>query len=201
MTKVIEEWKDIKGYEGLYMISNLGRIKSINYHNENREELMKLITVNGGYLKIGLYKNGKHKRYFVHRLVAEAFIPNTDNKPHIDHINTLRSDNRVENLRWCTRQENINNPLTLVKFQQKMLGNGCNNKPIVQLSTDNLLLGVYKSITTAAKQLGYNNGYIGQCCNGKRTKIYGFKWKYLDDYMGDILEQIQDEDMKNEKAA
>lgn len=185
MAKVIEEWKNIVGYEGLYMVSNLGRIKSLNYHNEHREEIMKPNVWNGGYLKIGLYKNGKFKRYFVHRIVAEAFIPNTENKPYIDHINTLRSDNRVENLRWCTRQENMNNPLTLVKHKQKMLGNGCNNKPIVQLSTDNSLLGVYKSITSASKQLGYNNGYIGQCCNGQREKMYGYQWQYVEDYLAD----------------
>lgn len=121
--ETIEEWRDIKGYEGLYQVSNLGRVKSLDnfdYGGKNNSKrlrkgkILKLHKRTDGGLGVGLNKNKKHKSCQVHRLVAQAFIPNTDNKPHIDHINTIRTDNRVENLRWVTPKENCNNPLTKV---------------------------------------------------------------------------------------
>ena len=108
-----EEWRPIKNYEGLYEISNLGRVKSLNYRRTGKENVLKpRKQKKGGYLQIILCKNGMKKMVSVHRLVAEAFIPNPDNKPCIDHINTIRDDNRVENLRWTTYEENMNNELT-----------------------------------------------------------------------------------------
>ena len=101
-----EVWKPIKDYEGLYEISNLGRVKSLNYKRTGKEKILKNTVCNDGYLKVGLTKNGKDKVFRIHRLVAEAFIPNPENKPFIDHINTIRDDNRIENLRWCTQKEN-----------------------------------------------------------------------------------------------
>lgn len=115
-----EIWKPIKDYEGCYEVSNLGRVRSIKrtiVKNDGRvttykERIIKPYKNNQGYLIVGLYVKGKHEKFLVHRLVAEAFIPNPDNKPCIDHINTIRDDNIVENLRWATYEENNNNPLT-----------------------------------------------------------------------------------------
>ena len=108
-----EIWKDVIGYEGLYQVSNLGRVKSLDrFCIDGRKrygQIMKQVITNGGYFAVGLRKGKGQKRYLVHRLVAEAFIPNTDNKPCVDHINTIRTDNRVCNLRWCTYKENCNN--------------------------------------------------------------------------------------------
>ena len=112
-----EIWKPIKDYEGLYEVSNLGRVKSLNYRKTGKEKILKNMKNNNGYLVVGLTKNGKRKNYLIHRLVAEAFIPNTEGKPHIDHINTIKNDNSVENLRWVTNKENNNNPLTKKEIQ------------------------------------------------------------------------------------
>lgn len=104
-----EVWKDIEGYEGLYQVSNMGNVKSVGY---GKERVLKFGKNNDGYLRVVLYKEGKGKTHKVHRLVAQAFIPNPENKEQIDHLNTIRTDNRVENLRWVTPKENNNNPLT-----------------------------------------------------------------------------------------
>ena len=117
-----EEWRDIQGFEGLYQVSNLGNIKSlprIKYYvdgriRHNNEKVISL-THKDGYTEVRLHKpkDVKGRIYKVHILVAQAFVPNPENKPYIDHINTVRDDNRVENLRWVTHKENMNNPITL----------------------------------------------------------------------------------------
>ena len=107
-----EEWRAVKDYEGLYEVSNIGRIKSLNYNGTGKEGLLKQQSNHKGYKTVMLRKDNKGKTFKVHRLVAEAFIPNPENKPQIDHINCIRDDNRVENLRWVTGKENMENPLT-----------------------------------------------------------------------------------------
>lgn len=117
-----EIWKDIAGYEGLYQVSNMGRVKSLQKERSNGksfyitdEKILKATKDKEGYENVFLYKNKKFKVCKVHRLVAIAFIYNPKNKPEVDHINTIRNDNRVENLRWVTRSENLLNPLTRQK--------------------------------------------------------------------------------------
>lgn len=101
-------WKDIEGYEGLYMVSTLGRIWS-NY----TKKILKPQMTKDGYLRVCLFNDGKYKWHYIHRLVAQAFLENTENKPCINHINTVRSDNRLENLEWVTYKENSNHPLSV----------------------------------------------------------------------------------------
>ena len=108
-----EIWKDIEGYEGLYQVSNLGKIKSIQYLNRvnnksyPRNKILKIIINEKGYLKVDLYKLKKKKRFRIHRLVAQAFIPNPNNFPEINHINGNKQDNSINNLEWCTHSYNM----------------------------------------------------------------------------------------------
>ena len=108
-----EIWADIKNYEGIYQISNEGNVKNIK-----RDKYLKPRLDKYGYLRVILYKKGTHyKNFQIHRLVAEAFIPNPESKPQVDHTNTIRTDNNVENLRWVTYKENNMNSITLEKYK------------------------------------------------------------------------------------
>lgn len=100
-----EVWKDIKGYEGKYQVSNLGRIKSLSYRNTGISKIL-VPKINKGYYEIGLYLNGIRKMFFVHRLVALTFIPNPNNLPQINHIDEDKTNNCVDNLEWCTQAYN-----------------------------------------------------------------------------------------------
>ena len=102
---MIEIWKNIQGYEGLYQISNLGRVKSLHY---NKEKILKPNKYGAGYYGVALSKNNKHKRYSIHRLVAIAFIPNPNNLPQVNHKDEDKTNNRVDNLEWCTNEYNMN---------------------------------------------------------------------------------------------
>lgn len=110
-----EEWRDVIGYEGKYQVSNLGRMRSLNYMRTGRVQNLRFKISKGGYCIVNLLKDGKRKTYIVSRLVAIAFIPNPENKPCTDHIDTIRTNNRLSNLRWVTYSENIRNPLTYEK--------------------------------------------------------------------------------------
>lgn len=113
-----EIWKDIKGYEGLYMISSYGRVKSIGGRrgSSNKPKILKQGTDTSGYKMVIFRVNKYSKTFKVHRLVAEAFIPNLNGYTEIDHINGIKTDNRVDNLRWCSHKDNCNNPITKEKI-------------------------------------------------------------------------------------
>lgn len=191
-----EIWKDIKDFEDLYQVSNMGRVKSLERvilrNNGNpqtiKERFVKLCKNKQGYYQVSLWKNGVEKRYLLHRLIAEHFIPNPENKPCIDHINTDPTDNRIENLRWCTHKENNNNPLT-IKHRSKPRNwnikgfNHWQSKPVAQLTKQGELLNIYPN--------AYSVGIfqINACCNGKRKTAGGYKWQYVDDYLADWWEQ------------
>ncbi len=117
----MEIFKDIEGYEGKYQISNQGRVK--RFYKNGKEKILKPSKDDNGYYRVNLGKDGKIKTVKIHRLIAEAFIPNPENKPCIDHIIPLSigGTNEVSNLRWCTHMENLNNSLTIVNFKNKII--------------------------------------------------------------------------------
>lgn len=177
---MIEEWKDIKNYPD-YMVSNQGRVISLNFKRTGKEQVLRCCKGKDGYLAVKLYKNGKLKNFKVHRLVSEAFIPNTDNKPFIDHINTDKTDNRVENLRWVTSKENSNNPLTKKHFSESRKGKlNYNSKKVLQFDLNGNLIRSWDAVREVERELGYYNSSISSCCNGKRKTTNGYIWRYYD---------------------
>lgn len=189
-----EIWKPVVGYEGYYEVSNLGNVRSLNYNKTGKTATLRQGKLTNGRLQVVLCFNGKQTHKLVHRLVAEAFIPNPENKPNIDHIDTDASNNRVENLRWCTQSENNLNPITRkrlsaasvlkMKRQREM---GCFDwvkKPIVQLSLKGEFIRVWESASVAGSALGISPADIGSCCKGRRGRKSrgGYRWKYLSDY-------------------
>lgn len=125
-----EEWRPIKGFEGLYEVSSLGRVRSVErdvpFRNETSHRGARIkktfISSGTGYEMVSLWKDGNNRLFTIHRLVATAFVPNPHKKEAIDHINTNRLDNRPENLRWCTNKENCNNPISLINYSKSHKG-------------------------------------------------------------------------------
>lgn len=156
-----------------YLICNDGSIFS----------LLKNKFINGGinpkngYRHIRLKTDNGYKTYYIHRLVAEAFIPNIENKPEIDHINGNRTDNRVENLRWTTKKENRNNPITIQRMSDSKKGRPAHNKkPVKQYTLNGELAAEYESITEAAKKNNMRRTDISMVLSGRQKTANGFKW-------------------------
>lgn len=134
-----EVWKDIKDFEGLYVVSNTGKVKSMERFVMNNgglqrkhERILKSNITKSGYKMVILCKEGKTYPKSVHRLVAEAFIPNPDNKPNVDHIDTNPSNNNVDNLRWVTQQENARNSLTRKHISNSKKGHAYWGRPFTE---------------------------------------------------------------------
>lgn len=178
-----EVWKDIKNYEGYYLISNLGNVKSLDRYVYNIALKSKLYTVerifkgkilktsidNHGYLQVNLSKNGKVKRFHVHRLVAEAFIPNPQNKPQVNHIDGNRANSNKNNLEWVTDREN--------KIHAwKKLPRKTTKKVVCQISKNNEVIKEWNSIKEAQEIL--NITHISECCKNLTHTSGGFYWRY-----------------------
>lgn len=176
----MEEWKDVKGYEGLYQVSNLGRIKAMRKVDMRgcvrKEKLMKQVINSNGRPVIHLHKDGERRTLFVHRLVAEAFIPNTERKAEVNHINGIKDDNRVENLEWVTRSENmLHAQRTGLHSMEK--ANEAHKKKVCQIS-DRVVIKIYDSVEEASKATGIERSNISLASNGKRGSAGGFEWRY-----------------------
>jgi len=176
-----EEWRDIKGYEGLYQVSNLGRVKSLErtapvMNGSKRtvsERILKQIR-NRGYLQVHLGNgSGKMKTFKVHRLACEAFHENSQNKPEVNHINEDKSDNRACNLEWVSRKENNNHGTHNAKVA-KALG-----KPVGQYAKNGKLIKVWQSTREVERRLGVSSSHISKVARGKRKVAYGYVWKYI----------------------
>ena len=163
-------------YEGLYQVSNLGNILSLNYRNTGRAELMNPWEDKDGYLKIGLRKNKKTDFILVHRLVAQTFLPNPDNLPQVNHKDENKANNRVENLEWCTIEYNHNYG-TINQRISKANTNGKLSKRVLQLSLTGELIREYPSARDCERN-GFEHSGVIRCCNGKQKTHKGFKFMY-----------------------
>ena len=180
MQNIMEEiWKDISDYEGLYQVSNTGKIKSLNYRHTGREKIMKHSVNNKGYLIVKLWKNRKVKSFRLHRLVAEAFIPNPNNLPFINHKSEIKTQNNVENLEWCDQKYNNNYGTRKERVIEKQINGKC-SKLVLQIDkTTNEVIAEFPSINEVQRQLGIS--HISECCLGKRNTAGGYKWKYKEE--------------------
>ena len=163
----MEIWKDIKDYEGLYQISNYGRVKSLITN-----KILKQTKFSCGNYVVELCKNKTHSKKLVHRLVAETFIPNPENKPQVNHIDEDKTNNRVENLEWNTAKENTNHGTCIERRRKKK------SKPVLQYSKNGEFIQRWESAFEVYKQLGWSNSNIDACCLGKRKSANNYIWKY-----------------------
>ena len=171
-----EIWKDVKGYEGCYQVSNLGRVKSLNYLQKGKEQILRLEKTPKNYFRCAFSKDGKVKRYSVHRLVAQAFIPNPYNLPIINHKDENPSNNRVENLEWCDSKYNNNYGTHIQKIANKVRNHPNMSKKVLCIETG----VIYQSTHQAERELGYSRGFVSHCCRDVNKTCGGFHWRYID---------------------
>lgn len=171
----MEIWKDIKGYEGLYQVSNLGRVKSLHYRHSNREKILPLQKCRE-YLNVGLSKNGKQTPYFIHRLVAQTFIPNPDGLPEVNHKDENKYNNCIDNLEWISTIDNFNYGTRNKRISEKLINHPNKSKSVQCIETGI----IYPSAHEAERQTGINFSKICAVCRGDRNKTGGYHWRYKD---------------------
>ena len=192
-----EEWRTLVGWEGYYMVSSFGRVATLKrayvssdgQHRFTKQRIRKIIISKVKHTSYGFItftKNGHLSRVPVHRLVAKTFIPNPNNYPCVDHIDTNGLNNRVDNLRWCTHKMNMHNPITFERYlTAKHASKGKpllkNAKAVVQLDLQGNYIKTYLSIREARKD-GFIKNYIILTCKGKMKQYKGYKFMYLSDY-------------------
>lgn len=171
-----EIWVDIKGFEGKYQASNTSKIRSLSYmgHKGIIKEL-KQSKNSCGYLHVQLYE----KKHQVHKILAETFIPNPDNKPYINHINGIKTDNRLENLEWCTASENVQHAYD-IGIHKKLFGkNHYNSKKTNQYDLEGNFIKEWDCVSEAKRETGAK--HISCCCNGRRKTSGGYIWRYANE--------------------
>ena len=187
-----EIWKtavyDSEIYEGLYKVSNWGRILSLDYRNTGKAELMNPFEIPNGYLQVGLSKNGEYKKCYVHRLVAETFLPNPENLPEVNHKDEDKTNNFVflnedgsvdkekSNLEWKNHRDNCNHGTRNERIG-KTSTNGKQSKKVLQLSLSGELIREWPSIHECGRN-GFDFRNVSACCRGERKTAYGFRWMY-----------------------
>lgn len=169
-----EIWKDIEGYEGLYQVSNTGKVRSLIQKSELQApwHLLKPCLTRG-YASVGLWrKQNGAKTFLVHRLVAKAFVPNPNGYKEVNHKDEDKLNNCSDNLEWCTREYNMSYRNARVRQ-----GISCST-PVQQFTVDGIYIATYVSIPIAAKINNLDESSIHKCCNMKRKYVGGYSWKY-----------------------
>ena len=196
-----EEWRDVVGYEGFYMVSSLGRIASLARYVKRKHRVgvdsnyttkphlsKTFFSKKSPYERIVLYVKRPDRR-LVHRIVAETFLPNPNNYPEVDHINDNPRDNRACNLQWCTSRMNSSKESHRKAISVGLLGHVASNRtPVACLTLDGDLVKTYPSIKNAESE-GYSHSAIHAVANNKRKSHGGYKWMYLSDYEKSLVNQ------------
>lgn len=183
-----EVWKDIKGYEGLYQISDYGRVKSLERVQSRRTRWGSIVNVlieskilatahnNKGYCTVSLCRNNTHKTTLTHRLVAIHFLENNNDYPEVDHNDENKNNNRVTNLVWCDRL--YNNTRGVQSKEGRRKSSKFRMKPVSQFSLDGMLLNSFDGIRLAEEKTGVSNQNICKCCQHKASTAGGYIWRY-----------------------
>lgn len=173
-----EIWKDIPNYEGLYQVSSYGNVKSLDRKVNGKwgkmlikGKLLSLVKEKDGYYVVNLYKNHKTQQFRVHRLVAEVFIPNPNNLPEVNHKNEDKTDNKVDNLEFCTTKYNCNYGNRNRKIRKR----------INQYDLEDNFIKEWESIIQIERELNIFHSRIIEVCRGRRNQIGGYIWKYVDE--------------------
>ena len=182
-----EIWKEIPGCDGNYMISNLGRVKSkertyksgrsYGVTRKNKEKVMKNCVGKSGYEQVTLtLENGKRKSFHIHRLVAEAFVPNNKKYTCVNHIDENKRNNKASNLEWCNVSYNNNYGTRIQRVIESKI-NGKKSQPVIQ-KKNGLVIATFPSLRQVERSLGYNKRLISACCKGIYKQAYGYEWEY-----------------------
>ena len=186
MESVLETWKPVIGYEGLYEVSDYGCVRSLQRNGYKRIKYLKL-GKEKGYFRASLCVGGIIYKKFVHRLVYEAFVGPIPDGLEIDHIDGMPSNNELSNLRVATKKENANNPITRQRYLKKTYEIMANRvastrktlgKPVIQLTNEGKFVRFWKCMRDVEREIGIPHGTISKCCNGKDELAGGFKWKF-----------------------
>lgn len=180
-----EIWKDIPYYEGKYQVSNMGNVRNLDFHRTGRVQILKP-GKNKGYLRVQLWKDGKCRTAEVHRLVAQVFLENPNNLPQVNHINEIKTDNRLENLEWCDCKYNINYGSHNQRVAETLKGVYQSEEskrkisiPVAQCTREGELIAVFYGAKEAERQTGIYSSNIIKCCKGKLKSAGNYKWKYV----------------------
>lgn len=179
-----EIWKSVSGYEGIYEVSNMGRVKSVSRYVKNgnsQKYIQGKILVNSiekktKYMRVTLCKGGKQKIAKVHRLVALTFLPNTNNYPQVNHKDENRRNNCVDNLEWCSANYNMNYGKRNER-SAKSNTNGIRSKAVLQIKNGEVIRE-FPSASEVERKIGFGQRNISKCCRGECKQAYGYEWKY-----------------------
>lgn len=191
-----EIWKDIKYFEGMYQVSNFGRVRSVDRFDNMgrlRKGNIKVSRDNGhGYLAVQMYRDNKPKVRYVHRLVAQTFIDNPDNKPEVHHIDSDRSNNKLDNLQWVTSKENNNFPEHIKAMQSNESWAKQRQDAMAKARDKAIIINSYRtkftrggislefsSLADGARQLGLDKGNATRVANGKQAHTHGYTIEYI----------------------
>lgn len=183
MDNSIEIWKDIEGYEGMYQVSNIGRVRALDRVKPNsggqiaKGHILPQSDNGHGYRFVSLWKFNKGRRFYVHRLVASAFIPNPNNFPIINHKDENKSNNRYENLEWCTQKYNINYGNHMKRLKESYIANG-NNRPIDVYDKNGAFLKTFDCSNEVCKELGVHRRGLYLVCQGVAKSYKGYRFAF-----------------------